>query len=302
MAGARITRLTLAVGALTLMAGCQLATPQFAFPKFGSKAAAAADVVPRQTAVKLVDRDIEAPEVFHVKTKAVWDGRPSLGGVWVAYPKIKAPERVIIRNPANGKFVIGALFQREQFNPGPKLQVSSDAASALGLLAGQPATLNVTALRRIQSKPPAPSAKDPLLTANKPVGAAKTAGTMAAPGGKPDKTTPSPAATAAIRPAARPAGSQHAAAPAASAAGTPAAHGAERTFLQVGIFSIEANAQRTAAELRRNGVIPTITRETSQGKTFWRVVVGPMMTRADRAAILKKVHGLNFKDAYFVTK
>ena len=55
---------------------------------------------------------------------------------------------MIIRNEANGRFVIGALFRSESDNPGPAPQVSFDAASALGLLAGAPSVLNVTALRR----------------------------------------------------------------------------------------------------------------------------------------------------------
>ncbi len=93
----------------------------------GSDAAA-----PAATSVRLVDRDVEAPEVFQVNDEALWDGRPSLGGVWVASPDAVDPERVILRNPANGKFVIGALFRRERDNPGPKLQISSDAAAALG--------------------------------------------------------------------------------------------------------------------------------------------------------------------------
>ena len=97
---------------------------------------------------KLVERDVEAPDVFSVTDKGLWDGRPSLGGVWVAHPDVTDPERVIIRNEANGKFVIGALFRRERDLPGPKLQISSDAAAALNILAGAPAPLNVTALRR----------------------------------------------------------------------------------------------------------------------------------------------------------
>ena len=47
---------------------------------------------------------------------------------------MKEPERVIIRNQQNGQFVIGALFRRERETPGPRLQVSSDAAAALEML------------------------------------------------------------------------------------------------------------------------------------------------------------------------
>ena len=97
---------------------------------------------------RTVEQDVEAPDVFSVTEAGLWDGRPSLGGVWVAHPDVKDPERVIIRNQDNGKFVVGALFRREREIPGPRLQISSDAAAALGILAGSPSQLNVTALRR----------------------------------------------------------------------------------------------------------------------------------------------------------
>ncbi len=99
-------------------------------------------------ATRLVERDIEAPEVFDLTEEGLWDGRPSLGGVWVAHPTAEDPERVIIRNEENGRFVIGALFRREHDNPGPELMVSSDAAAALNILAGDPTRVQVTALRR----------------------------------------------------------------------------------------------------------------------------------------------------------
>lgn len=92
--------------------------------------------------------DIEAPEVFQTTDSALWDGRPSLGGIWVASPNATDPERVVMFNPATGKSVTGALFRRERDNPGPTLQMSSDAAEALGMLAGQPTQIQVTALRR----------------------------------------------------------------------------------------------------------------------------------------------------------
>ena len=71
---------------------------------------------------------------------------------------------MIIRNDANGKSVIGALFRRERENPGPKIQVSSDAAVALGMLAGSPVKLNITALRR--EAPPAPEAPEAVAAAD----------------------------------------------------------------------------------------------------------------------------------------
>ena len=77
-----------------------------------------ATVTPATTA-RLVERDVEAPDVFQVTETGLWDGRPSLGGVWVAHPDVKDPERVIIRNQANGKFVIGALFAVNATIPAP---------------------------------------------------------------------------------------------------------------------------------------------------------------------------------------
>lgn len=96
---------------------------------------------------RVIERDVEAPEVFEVQEPGLWDGRPSLGGVWVAHPTARDPERVMIRNTRTGATVIGALFRRERENPGPRFQVSSEAANALGILAGAPTEIQVTALR-----------------------------------------------------------------------------------------------------------------------------------------------------------
>jgi rare lipoprotein A len=104
---------------------------------------------------KVGSREIEAPEVFQTTDSALWDGRPSLGGIWVASPEVTDPERVVMFNPATGKSVTGALFKRERDNPGPTLQISSDAAEALGILAGQPTEIQVTALRKEEIEVPA---------------------------------------------------------------------------------------------------------------------------------------------------
>ena len=90
--------------------------------------------------------NIEAPEVFRVVDMALWDGRPTFGGVWVAHPDVTVPERVIIRNTANSSTVTGALFRRERNNPGPRIQVSADAAAELSLTAGTPVELEIVAL------------------------------------------------------------------------------------------------------------------------------------------------------------
>ncbi len=199
MGTTRITRPLLALAAALALAGCTEGSQPFGFlkgtPKADGADGEAAQGATPATSARRVERDIEAPEVFSADEDGLWDGRPSLGGVWVASPDAKDPERVILRNPANGKFVIGALFRRERENPGPKLQISSDAASALGLLAGQPGKINVTALRR-EEVPVQTDASKPLLDAAETLpgeGAAVAADTKAAlakpgaakPGAKP---------------------------------------------------------------------------------------------------------------------
>lgn len=226
------------------------------------------------SSVQLVERDVEAPDVFDKTDRGLWDGRPSLGGVWVAHPDVKEPERVIIRNQDNGAFVIGALFRKELNTPGPKFQVSSDAANALKMLAGAPATINVVALRREE----APTEATPAPTGDTPTDA---------PTGDATAPTPTVAATPLT----------DAPAPAAPAKTSPLS----KPYVQIGIFSVEANAKRTADQLRAAGVVPTITQSSSAGKTFYRVLIGPAQTKAERDALLATAKGQGFADAYFVS-
>lgn len=256
---------------------------------------------------KVQERDVEAPDIFQVKEKGLWDGRPSLGGVWVAHPGATDPERVIIRNTESGKFVIGALFRREREIPGPRLQVSSEAAKELGLLAGAPAELSVTALRKEKVPQTPPPAEEPVLdtpeeisqtSLDDPIAAAeaaldRTEKTTRRVGAKPiRKPAPKPAAKAAAAP--KPEATPKPAAPAPSGS-------LSKPFIQIGIFSVEQNAKNTAESLRGVGVIPTIKSGKSNGKAFWRVLAGPASSKSERAELLKKVEGLGFADAYFVT-
>ncbi len=239
-----------------------------------------------EVTTRLVERDVEAPEVFSLTDQGLWDGRPSLGGVWVADASVTSPERVIIRNAANGKFVIGALFRRERASPGPRIQVSSEAAAALGVLAGQPAELSITALRReeIATDPtPAPVAAAPDAISATPL----------------ESVTGTAAAAIAAAEAAAPAAAPTAAAP--TTAATPATTTLTQAYVQIGIFSIEANANRAAEQMRSAGLGALIKAETSHGKTFWRVIAGPAASAAERAPLLAKVKSLGYADAYAVS-
>ena len=275
----------LALTALLALAACG-EDGGFQFPSFGAAdgqdGTDTSAVAPTSGAT--VERDVEAPEIFQVTENGLWDGRPSLGGVWVAHPDVGDPERVIIRNEANGQFTIGALFRRERDNPGPSLQVSSDAAEALGMLAGAPAPLNVTALRREEG--PAEATPAAAITDfDTPVAIEATPLDPVAEGA----AAAIEAAEAAPAPVAAP---EPAPAPASSLA---------KPFIQIGIFSVEANANRAADMLRGDGLSARVLAQESQGRAFWRVIVGPAPTEADRAAVLEKVKALGFGDAYFVT-
>ncbi len=258
----------LAIAALVALGGCADGGLNFG----GGTDTATADSSGQS--VQLLERDIESPQVFQVSAEGLWDGRPSLGGVWVAHPDVTDPERVIIRNMDNGKFVIGALFRRERDNPGPALQVSSDAADALGMLAGAPANLSVTALRREE----VPQEATPAPTADiEAPGAVETT----------DLDPITEGAAAAIS--------------AAETSPAPAASTLAKPYVQIGIFSVEANANRAAKMMTDAGLTAQVVAASSQGKDFWRVIVGPSATAEDRAATLEKIKSLGFADAYFVS-
>lgn len=257
------------VVAFSLLAGCE------DFQGFNLGGNADADAPVETSSTTVVERDVEAPEVFYVSEAGLWDGRPSLGGVWVAHPDVTEPERVIIKNKANGKFVIGALFRRERAIPGPRVQLSSDAAAAISVLAGQPVEIEVTALRR-EEAPVVAETVDSVETAE-----AVTEETL----------DPIASASAAIDNAEA---SQPAAAPVVQSS-------LAKPFVQIGIFSVENNANNAAAQMRNAGMIPTVKAQTIKGKPFWRVIVGPATTRSELNSLIKRIRDNGFTDAYAVS-
>lgn len=284
----KTTRICLFFGSFLALAACQDGQ-SFSFKDvFAPRAAAdATGALPEEAEGTTTERDVEAPEVFSKNETGLWDGRPSLGGVWVAHPDVKEPERVIIRNTSNGEFVVGALFRREREQPGPLLQLSSDAAEAIGVLAGAPVELEVIALRKeVVEIPPEPAAVDSIA----PPGAiAETSlDPIAAAGAAIEASEATPAASAAAAPA-------------------PAVQSSlpetilDRPFLQAGIFSTEANAKTAADRISSAGAPAAIKAQTSSGKQIWRVVVGPAGSTAERGEMLAKVKAAGFSDAYPVS-
>jgi len=312
MASAGAGRLALVLTGAIFLSACEEGSnlnTLFQKKETATDETAVADATDAATAeTTLIERDVEAPEVFQQTDAGLWDGRPSLGGVWVAHSDVTDPERVIIRNQANGKFVIGALFRRERENPGPRFQVSSDAAETLGMLAGAPAELNVTALRR-EEVPIAPAVEaEPLSTEEieatplDPVAAIAASAIDKAEGKTPNADAPKdgPKMSQAAILGAETAAPAAAAATKATAAPAPKS-ALQKPYIQLGIFSIEANAEKTADMLRKDGILPVIKKSSLNGKDYWRVLAGPAATATDRSAMLAKIKALGFADAYAVT-
>lgn len=270
----RVGRLVLAAGVVLAVAGCEeLPAPNAGPPSAAPAAAGGGPGV-----------DVEAPGVFQVTDSGLWDGRPSLGGTWVAHPEVQNPERVIVRNTETGASVVGALFRREREMPGPPIQVSSEAAAKLGMLAGAPARLSVTALLRDPAAAPAAeaAAADPVAPAAAPAAAATGA------------TAASAAAPATAASAAAPA----TAAPATAATSEDPAAPDFAPYVQLGIYGSEANARTAADRLSDDGIAVQILARENRGRTLWRLIAGPAGSAQERAAILETARERGFADAF----
>lgn len=296
------TRVTMRAGAVVLaallVAGCDEAG-NFDLESVFTPAADGEQATAGQSGTQeFIEKDVEAPEVFQANEAGLWDGRPSLGGVWVAHPDVDQPERVIIRNQSNGQFVVGALFRREREIPGPRLQISSDAAQAIGVLAGAPVELDVVALRKEKvavTPPPAP------------VTVETTEGDAIAAPAEVEATSLDPIEAAGAAIEAAPATKVETEAIAAAASAAPAVESTlpvsslDKPFVQVGIFSVEKNAERAAQQMRSAGLVPTIRKQETAGQSSYRVLIGPASSSGERRKLLNTVKDVGFSDAYIVT-
>lgn len=298
----RKTQAVLLCAALFVVAGCS-DDGKFSMDALKKKPDTVEASSPSQTG-KGTERDVEAPDVFEATEAGLWDGRPSLGGVWVAHPDVVEPERVIIRNTANNKSVVGALFRREREIPGPRLQISSDAAASLGMLAGSPSQLSVIALRRETVPEPAPTEQigdadgvdapaEVTETSLDPIASAAAAIDASEP-------APEPKVDQAIVAAAVPAATATAA-PNPPPAPPPTKSSLAKPFIQIGIFSVEENATRTAGQIRSAGMVPTVKAQSSSDKPFWRVLVGPANNKSELNQLLSNIKAEGFSDAYAVS-
>jgi rare lipoprotein A len=293
-----------------------------------------------QSGNAVIERDVEDPSIFSRNDAGLWDGRPSLGGVWVAHPDARAPERVIIRNGENGRQTVGVLFRRERLNPGPAFQISAEAANAIGVLAGAPTQLQVVALRSddaattattstATTNTGAPAPEDQTVAALQAAAPASTSApegetliAMPAESAPPraglfsrmfrrDQSASAPAEFASPAPEiqqtalaepATVASAPPAPASAPAAATSAPASALERPFIQLGIFSVESNAANAQRMATAAGLSARVVEGRTQANAFWRVVVGPAQSAAQHAQMLAQVKALGFSDAYAVRR
>lgn len=300
------TRAVALVVVCAALAGCEEMPEGLGFLQPSSVDANEVSSAAAPSATTLVERDVEAPDVFQVTEAGLWDGRPSLGGVWVAHPDVSEPERVIVRNSSNGKFVIGALFRRERDIPGPRLQTSSDAAAALGMLAGAPVELNVTALRRetvpdVDQPDAATDLENAVAVSEEPLDPITAAAATIDADIDPADTAEAVSAAAPVVQEAEIQTASATQAPTPKPEPTSVPSALAKPFVQIGIFSVEANANRTAEMMRSAGMVPTVYEQSTNGKPFWRVVVGPARSTSERSSLVRKVKDVGFSDAYAVS-
>ncbi|MFQ5624840.1 MAG: SPOR domain-containing protein [Paracoccaceae bacterium] len=280
-------RAVAALSATLVLAACS----EEQMAQFGGTGAAAP-----QTTLETVEQEVERPDVFQVVDLALWDGRPSLGGIWVAHAKAQQPERVIVVNEETGAEVKAALFHRERTEPGPAFQLSSEAATKLGMLPGAPARIRVTALRLETVE----------IVRNAPAAAAAPAASGAAPGDSTlEPVTASeilavpraePAAEEKPVAAAQPAPPRKRAKPAVAAetpAGSPA-----RPYVQVATMSVKANADALVEKLVAAGLKALAKPASSGGAPKYIVLAGPAATEAEAVETLAKIRAMGFADAF----
>ena len=96
----------------------------------------------------------EKPEILDISAAVIWDGNQTLGGNWISHPGVDSPERVLIKNIANGKSVVGAIFQQTKKMKSEPALISSDAAKALDIAQNERTEVQIVAIRVPDSTAP----------------------------------------------------------------------------------------------------------------------------------------------------
>ncbi|MCI4662768.1 MAG: SPOR domain-containing protein [Neomegalonema sp.] len=237
---------------------------------------------------------------------AMWDGDLSRLGMTASHPALPRHSWARVTNLDTGKTTLVKITSNRLVNRGSDVELSRDAAAALGLGQNSRANIRIEAAdphstaayqapqpsRRVAATsaqtrgvaiPPAVSAVAPTRTAPQP----RQASASFAPKGPQLMTGSIPRATASTQVA------QARQAVQAEAGYTP-------RFLQVGSFSDRANAEKALMQLKTRALDPSgpfIQPVTVSGRTFYRVRLGPLTSRAaaERALIAAKAQG--YEDA-----
>lgn len=88
------------------------------------------------------------PEEFAARGDTRWNGARTLAGIWIAHPAAARTMRARIFNLSTGRAADGAIFRREGMAPDAPLQISSDAAQALGMRVNRTSEIVIVALRQ----------------------------------------------------------------------------------------------------------------------------------------------------------
>ena len=88
------------------------------------------------------------------------------------------------------------------------------------------------------------------------------------------------------------------AASAAAAVELPAATSGPR--FQIGVFSVEANAENAGSQLRSAGIPTSVVAQEAGGRVVWLVVSSPAEDDADADATLTRIKGAGFVDAVLI--
>ena len=273
--------------------------------------------------LKVEEREVERPDIYEIEARGLWDGRPSLGGRWVAVNENVNADRVRITNLDNNRQIEGALFKVED-RPGPPIMVSSEAAEPLGMLPGAPARLHVVVVRTETVEvtpqpgevPPADIEESPALAEAEPVSgddvapietAALETTVLGALDGA-EAPAPAPAPEPEVAPVAAeanipdpdPAG-QAELNDLVIAAVEPQGIGGDLKlpYLQVASGTDKARMDEAVRKLNDEGYGASI-RETPRddGKVFYVVAAGPFGNEGGRTNALKRIRALGYKDAF----
>ncbi len=74
-----------------------------------------------------------------------------------------------------------------------------------------------------------------------------------------------------------------------------------KSFIQVGIFGVQNNANKTRDQMLQLNVPVNILDFEIKGKPYWRVVAGPAHSVDSRKNMLKSIKLAGFTDAYYVS-